>query len=270
MNDIETVHSFKVEDAKKYGVDKAVLLYNIKFWLLRNKANKTNFHAGYYWTYNSAEAFSELFPYLSKKKIHRLLVELEECGELISGRFSENKLDRTKWYTTPSFSVPCDVNSHFSNLRHGSSESETCQVSKMELVHTDINTDINNNPPVIPPRGEGTKNKKFFAEKIELPESVDPAAWIEWVKYRREIGKPIKSIATASKQIKLLDQQSKLGIRTQAIVDQSIANGWQGLFSLKNNAQQMRKAEEEISRTRWNSEEAWATENFPMFNDDQQ
>jgi hypothetical protein len=57
------IHSFNVEDAKKYGVIEAVLLSNFRFWVLHNKANKRHFYDGRFWTFNSVSAFEELFPY---------------------------------------------------------------------------------------------------------------------------------------------------------------------------------------------------------------
>ena len=63
------VHHFNVQDAIEYGVEKAVLKYNIEFWLAHNRANNTNFHDGHWWTYNSAEAFQLLIPYMNSKKI---------------------------------------------------------------------------------------------------------------------------------------------------------------------------------------------------------
>lgn len=96
-------HHFKIEEAEKYGIEKAVILYNIRFWLEKNKANNSNIYEKdgkqYYWTYNSARAFKELFPYMTERSITRYLTELEECGELISGSFNKHKYDRTKWYT---------------------------------------------------------------------------------------------------------------------------------------------------------------------------
>ena len=58
------IHSFDIEVAKKYGITEAILLNNINFWIEKNKANEINFYDGYYWTFNSKKAFSELFPYL--------------------------------------------------------------------------------------------------------------------------------------------------------------------------------------------------------------
>lgn len=95
------VHHFNVQDAIEYGMEKAVLKYNIEFWLAHNRANNANFHDGHWWTYNSAEAFQLLIPYMNSKKISRLLKELEKNGVIIVGNYNKNAYDRTKWYSTP-------------------------------------------------------------------------------------------------------------------------------------------------------------------------
>jgi acyl-CoA thioesterase FadM len=70
-------HHFNIEDAKKYGIVEAVILHNIRFWIMKNKANNTHLHDGEYWTYNSVSAFTELFPYLTKDQIRRALESAE-------------------------------------------------------------------------------------------------------------------------------------------------------------------------------------------------
>lgn len=103
-------HHFKIEEAKKYGIEKAIILYNIRFWLDKNRANKKNIFnkdgVDYFWTYNSSSAYGELFPYMAESSIRRYLVELEvEDGVLISGNFNKIGYDRTKWYTTFEHSI---------------------------------------------------------------------------------------------------------------------------------------------------------------------
>ena len=39
-------HSFEVEDAVKYGVEKAIILNNLRFWLEKNRANRKNISDG--------------------------------------------------------------------------------------------------------------------------------------------------------------------------------------------------------------------------------
>jgi len=109
-------HIFDVSEAKKYGVEKAILLYNFRFWLKHNEANRINIHSkdgkNYVWTYNSSSAFAEIFPYFNKNTITRWLRELEKDGILISGNFNRMKYDRTKWYTMYEFitSLPISEN----------------------------------------------------------------------------------------------------------------------------------------------------------------
>ena len=97
--DNEPDHHYRPSDARRYGVAEAAILYNLRFWLNKNMANKTNIYDGRVWTYNSYKAFAELFTYLSIPQIKRLLTKLENEGIVISGNYNAHKRDRTKWYT---------------------------------------------------------------------------------------------------------------------------------------------------------------------------
>ena len=91
-------HSFNVEIATIYGVEKAVLLENFYFWIKKNEANKKNIHDGKAYTFNTAAAFAELFPYIKERQIAKNLREMENTdGLLLSGQF--NSYVRTKSYT---------------------------------------------------------------------------------------------------------------------------------------------------------------------------
>ena len=87
-------YSFDTDVAKVVGVDGAVLLENIAFWVDKNRANEVNFYDGYYWTYNSMNAFTELFPFWSLKQVRRILNNL--TGEyLVTGNYNKSPYDRT-------------------------------------------------------------------------------------------------------------------------------------------------------------------------------
>ena len=66
----------------------------------------------------------------------------------------------------------------------------------------------------------------------ELPPGLDPAAWKRWHDYRREIRKPLKPVSLPAAQREL----AAFGCDQSAVVEQSIANGYQGLFDLKKRA----------------------------------
>lgn len=92
-------YQFDVSVAKKIGVEEAIILHNIGFWIAKNKANKQGFHEGRYWTYNTAAAFAEQFPFWTEKQIRRILDSLTATEVLVVGSFNKSPMDRTKWFS---------------------------------------------------------------------------------------------------------------------------------------------------------------------------
>lgn len=107
------MHSFDVDLACKYGMLEAVLLYYFDFWIEKNKANEKHYQDGYYWTYNSNKAFTELFPYASQKRIRTALSHLIEEGLIATGNYNEKAFDHTTWYRFTEKGItelPCRAN----------------------------------------------------------------------------------------------------------------------------------------------------------------
>lgn len=91
-------YSFNIDLAKTYGVEEAVLLNHLYYWIQHNAANGKHLHDGRYWTYNSAQAFTEIFPFWNRKKIDRLIQNLKDSGAVIIGNYNEDARDRTRWF----------------------------------------------------------------------------------------------------------------------------------------------------------------------------
>lgn len=66
----------------------------------------------------------------------------------------------------------------------------------------------------------------------EYPAGLDVSAWDRWVDYRKGIGKPLKPVSWPA----AMQAMAKHTQNQSAVVDQSIAAGWQGLFALKEGA----------------------------------
>ncbi len=58
---------------------------------------------------------------------------------------------------------------------------------------------------------------------------VDEDAWTTWLAYRKAIRKALKEVSWPAARKRL----ASFGENQAAVVEQSIANGWQGLFALK-------------------------------------
>ena len=92
------IHSFNTQVATDYNIEKAILLHNIYFWCKKNEANNVNIYNGKAYTYNTAEAFAMIFPYMTPRKIAETLRQMEAEGLLYS---IQNKgTNRVKSYTT--------------------------------------------------------------------------------------------------------------------------------------------------------------------------
>lgn len=91
-------HQFCIEIASKYGIEEAIIVHNLFFWINKNVANDKHLHDGRYWTYNSSKAFSKLFPYMNEHKIYRVLKSLETKKVILKGNYNPNKYIHTNWY----------------------------------------------------------------------------------------------------------------------------------------------------------------------------
>lgn len=94
-----TDHHFRVDLAEKYGVDIAIFLHDIYYWVRHNRNNRKNFHDGRYWTYNTMASFCEMHPYWSRRQIERIIAKCKEAGLLLVGCFNQSTWDRTSWYS---------------------------------------------------------------------------------------------------------------------------------------------------------------------------
>ena len=85
------------------------------------------------------------------------------------------------------------------------------------------------------PKTKNTKEMVYFAE----PPKWLAGKWREWGEYRREIRKKITE-TTARRQLKKLIDAGPGA--AEAMIDQSIENGWTGLFPLKEKFRQKEKS----------------------------
>jgi uncharacterized protein YdaU (DUF1376 family) len=93
----------------------------------------------------------------------------------------------------------------------------------------DKDKDLNTDPPLIPPEGKSSKNK-FDPLSIELPEWLSPALWAEWVGYRKQLGKPIKTQQGVSGSINKLSAYREKGYSPEYVVKLTMENEWRGLL----------------------------------------
>ena len=152
-------HTFDIDIANKYGVDCAIIIRNLCFWIHKNQANKKNFHDGYYWTYNSERAFSEIFPYWSRRQIQTIINKLKKNSIIEVGNYNKKKYDRTNWYTVI--------------------DKEILKKYKINHAATQENSPLNNSVQSIEQNGAMSENDSCNDENVKKEHSISESTTIE-------------------------------------------------------------------------------------------
>lgn len=100
--------SFDPVVAKEVGVEEAIMLSNIEYWVYFNKVReedkpeeeRLHYREGKWWTFNSATGFAKLFPFWTDRQIERILSNLRKTNYIESNQtFNISKYDKTNWYS---------------------------------------------------------------------------------------------------------------------------------------------------------------------------
>lgn len=81
--------------AKEIGLNEAIMLQQMHYWLLKS----ANEFTGVKWFYKTLEEWQTEFPFWSAMTIRRTLGSLEKQKIIKIGNFNKKKFDKTKWYT---------------------------------------------------------------------------------------------------------------------------------------------------------------------------
>jgi len=84
--------------ARLIGLNEAIILQQVHYWVSQNEKAKRNFHDDHYWTFNSYPQWQKQFPFWSLATIRRTMASLERSGHLITGTYNRMAGDRSKWY----------------------------------------------------------------------------------------------------------------------------------------------------------------------------
>lgn len=99
IDDRKTLRYFDARIAVKLGLKEAIILQQIDYWIKSAEKNETNYHDGYYWTFNSIPGWAKQFPFWSEKTTERILKDLRETGCLIvTNEYNRRNNDNTLWY----------------------------------------------------------------------------------------------------------------------------------------------------------------------------
>ena len=225
-------HSFNIYIAKRYGEKAAILLKNIQFWIEKNRANNVNFYDGYYWTYNSKEAFADLFPYMTPRQIDYALKKLIDDDVLITGNYNKVAYDRTLWYaiTKKGYSILQNCEMVATKSGNGNPEKDEPIPYNKPVINDNKTAD----------KKKGRKNvsasfdsmlETYSKGNAEVRELLG-----EWLKVRKAKRAPLTDKAIELNLKKLDRLATESGMTVAEYLQEVIRRGWQAFFVIKNYA----------------------------------
>ena len=90
------IHFFDSDVAVKVGIAGAVILQAIADWIEYNRANEQCFRDGRTWVCNTIKAFTNQFPYLTKRQVEWALKKLQQDGYILSTH--DGSRNNVTWY----------------------------------------------------------------------------------------------------------------------------------------------------------------------------
>ena len=117
------------------GLNEAIILQQVHFWLRRDK----HVIEGQSWIYNTYENWQTQFPFWSVDTIKRAIHHLEALGILDStSRFNRNPVDKSKWYTVNyarlnAFATPSTMQDAPSTMQDAPMDDASCPHSQRDL-----------------------------------------------------------------------------------------------------------------------------------------
>lgn len=165
--------------AQEYGILSAIILNDLKHLCDAHAKAGSDFHDGKVWCYESVESIRLKIGKVSRRQVEKALKVLEEAQLVITGQYSQNWQQRSKWYALTEkgyafFSLEVDAGDH-----------DLPTVSKSE------NDDLPTASESISPQWVNTIDTPYLlprnTSQRECPEPSDSA---ELMAYIREMEEP--------------------------------------------------------------------------------
>ena len=80
------------------GLNEAIALQQLHYWIEKNKTAGVNFRDGRVWTFSTIQEYRDRdFPFWSFNTVRRTITSLANMDFLIKGNYNRMKIDKTIW-----------------------------------------------------------------------------------------------------------------------------------------------------------------------------
>ncbi len=208
--------------AVKVGLNEAIVLQQIHYWLDRSKTSVN----GHLWVYNSVPEWRTQFPFWSDDTIGRALKSLRARGVVVAEQLSPDARDRSLYYR-----IDYSVLSEIDGIDAGCTTA-TCGNGLLQTAAIPIKSrDYTDTPK--PPKGAGVEGFALF-----------------WSEYPKKVGKDAAQSAWARK----VKTQDTIKAIMQAVQEHRRSEAWK-----KDNGQFIPNPATWLNQGRWKDDPAAAS-----------
>lgn len=138
--------------AKKIGINHAILLQQMHYWLNTSKHERD----GHRWVYNTYAEWQEQLPWLSVRGIRKLISELERDGYLVAANHNRARFDQTKWYRIDYERLTLDFSDESQSVTSSGTKCQTMGHKVSDEVTQSDHSDVSQSVRPIPETTETT------------------------------------------------------------------------------------------------------------------
>lgn len=173
---------------------------------------------------------------LSKRAVQRALQEARDKGFLVKEeRFTEKKGQTSNLYTATTPVTLIDTETHSLALNdttpHDCESPPLCQSVTPPVTQSHPNKTVNKLLNELEEKPQKSLPNRTF--EVDLQPLGVNGVWNDYIQHRNQIRKPLTDNA-AKLVVRKLQKFAEEGMDPTEVLEQSIENGWSGVFALKN------------------------------------
>lgn len=224
--------SCRVDLAARYGLDVAVFIQNIYYWVRKNEANQEHFYDGRYWAHSSYRGLEKWFePLWSMQQIKRIVSKCRDQGLLLVGNYNPDGFTHTNWYsvTDAVLEIYGDSPEPEKVVRNRTIDSSILIQNRSEIEPANNVYKININKPPIVPREVLARVDEACGEDQELRDGI-----MALLENRKKLRKPVDTVKKIDGILNRLSEYSGGNRRMKlAMLDKAVEWDWLSVYPLK-------------------------------------
>nr|DAW50348.1 MAG TPA: hypothetical protein [Caudoviricetes sp.] len=222
----------RVDLAARYGLDVAVFIQNIYYWVRKNEANQEHFYDGRYWAHSSYRGLEKWFePLWSMQQIKRIVSKCRDQGLLLVGNYNPDGFTHTNWYsvTDAVLEIYGDSPEPEKVVRNRTIDSSILMQNRSEIEPANKVYKININKPPIVPREVLARVDEACGEDQELRDGI-----MALLENRKKLRKPVDTVKKIDGILNRLSEYSGGNRRMKlAMLDKAVEWDWLSVYPLK-------------------------------------